>query len=70
MLCVPLTGSVPAHAPEAVHAVALLEDQVKVELPPLATLLGLALSETLGAVAPTVMVAVWVALPPAPLQVT
>jgi hypothetical protein len=70
VLCVPLTGSVPVQAPEAVHAVALVEDQVKVELPPLATLLGLALSETLGAVALTVMVADWVALPPAPLQVT
>jgi hypothetical protein len=31
-----------------VQAVALVDDHVRVELPPLATLVGLALSETLG----------------------
>ena len=51
MLCVPLTGWVPDHAPEAMHAVALVEDQVIVVLPPLATMLGSELIVTVGAVA-------------------
>ena len=58
VLCVPLNGSLPLQAPEAVHEVALFEDQVKVETPPLVTLVGLALRETLGeAGAETVTVA-------------
>lgn len=57
MLCVPLTASVPDHAPEAVQLVALVTDQVKVELAPLATVVGLALSEMLGAAVETVTVA-------------
>jgi hypothetical protein len=74
VLCVPLIGLVPVHAPEALHAVALVEDQVNVELPPLATLVGLELIATVGALevggAPlTVTVADWVALPPAPVHV-
>jgi hypothetical protein len=48
----------------------LVDDHVNVELPPLATLVGLALSETLGAGAATVTVAVCEALPPAPLHVS
>jgi hypothetical protein len=44
----PFTGSLPDHAPEAVQEVALDDDQVKVELPPLATVLGLALRLTVG----------------------
>jgi hypothetical protein len=47
--CVPLTGSVPDHAPEAVHEVALVDDQVIVALPPLAMMLGLGLIVTVGA---------------------
>ena len=50
MLRVPLTASVPDHAPEAVHAVAPVEVQVIVVLPPLATILGSALIATVGAV--------------------
>jgi hypothetical protein len=69
VLCVPFTDWVPPQAPEAVHAVALVEDQVNVELPPLATLVGLALRETLGGVADTVTVADCVAEPPAPVHV-
>jgi hypothetical protein len=49
--------------------VALVADQVRVELPPLATLVGLALSDTLGAAAETVTVADWDAEPPAPVHV-
>ena len=67
MLCVPLTDSVPAHAPEAVHEVALVEDQLNVEVPPLATLVGLALKDTVGA-ADTVTVAACDAVPPLPVQ--
>jgi hypothetical protein len=47
----------------------LVETQVNVELPPLATLVGLALKETLGAAAETVTVADCAAEPPAPVQV-
>jgi hypothetical protein len=44
----PFNGWVPDHAPEAVQEVALVDDQVKVELPPLATVLGLALKLTVA----------------------
>jgi hypothetical protein len=50
-----------------VHEVALLEDHVSVELPPLDTLVGLALRETLGGETDTI--ADRLALPPAPVQV-
>jgi hypothetical protein len=68
---VPLTAFAPLHPPEALHEVALLEDQVRVEPAPLATVLGLALrlTVTLGC-ALTVTVADCTALPPAPLQVS
>jgi len=73
--CVPFTGSVPLQAPEAVHEVALVEDHVKVDPLPLATLVGLALIDTVGgAVAVgeavlTVTVADWTVLPPVPVHV-
>jgi hypothetical protein len=78
VLCVPLTGSDPDHAPEAVQVVALVEDQVSVVPPPLATMLGSELIVTVGAAvtvgpavpAPTVMVVELAALPPAPVQVS
>ena len=53
----PLVALVPDQAPEAVQEEALVEDQVSVELPPLATLVGLALSEAVGAGADTETVA-------------
>jgi hypothetical protein len=52
----PLVALLPLQAPEAVQEVALLEDHVSVELPPLDTLVGLALRETVGGVAATVTV--------------
>ena len=68
----PLVATDPLQAPEAVQAVALVEDQVNVDMPPLDTLLGFELIVMVGA-APltgaTVMEADWVALPPAPVQV-
>ncbi len=60
----------PDQAPEAVHEVALVELQVSVEVPPEATLVGLAVSVTVGACVITVTVAECRALVPAgPVQV-
>jgi hypothetical protein len=53
----PLVALVPDQAPEAVQEEALVDDQVSVELPPLAMLAGLALSEAVGAGADTETVA-------------
>ena len=59
----------PVQPPEAVQAVALLDDQVKVELLPLAMVLGLALMLTVAlGVLLTVTVADCAALPPVPVQ--
>ena len=70
VVCDPLTALVPDQAPEAVHDVALVEDQVKVELPPLVTVLGLALIVTVAVgLGLTVTVVDCAALPPAPVQV-
>jgi hypothetical protein len=74
--CVPFTGSVPLQAPEAVHEVALVEDHVNVDPLPLATLVGLALIDTVGEfvvvgeAVPTATVADWVVLPPVPVHVS
>jgi len=67
--CEPLTGLLPDHAPEAVQAVAFVADQVRVELLPLITELGLALRLIVGAGDFTDTVADCAALPPAPEQV-
>jgi hypothetical protein len=67
--CDPLVAWLPDQAPEAVHEVALAADQVNVELPPLATVLGLAATVTVGAGEVTETVADCVALPPVPVQV-
>ena len=66
--CEPLVASLPDHAPEAMHEVALDVDQFNVELPPLATVLGLALNVTIGAAAATVTMTDCVAHPPWPQQ--
>ena len=62
---------VPDHAPDPVHEVALLDDQVRVELLPLRTVLGLALklAVTVG-FALTLTVAVCAAVPASPVQVS
>jgi hypothetical protein len=44
----PLVALTPDHAPEAVHEVALVVDQLNVEAPPLVTVLGLAESFTVA----------------------
>jgi hypothetical protein len=65
-----MTGSAPAHPPEAVHAVAFVDDHVNVALPPLAMVVGVAVNVMDGADAPTVTVADCAAVPPAPVQVS
>lgn len=47
--CEPLMPFAPAQPPEAVQALALVADQVKLLVPLLATLLGLAFRLTVGA---------------------
>jgi hypothetical protein len=66
----PLVAREPVQPPVAVQAVALVDDQFRVEVPPLATLVGLALNETVGGVAETVTMADCDADPPAPVQVS
>jgi hypothetical protein len=67
----PLIALLPDQPPEAVHAVALLEAQVRVELLPLATVLGLALMLTVTVgFALTDTVADCAALPPGPVQLS
>jgi hypothetical protein len=65
----PLVGIEPVQPPDAVQVLAFVEDQVSVELPPRATLPGLALNDTLGTPADAVTVAVCDVVPPLPVQV-
>jgi len=72
----PVVALLPDQAPEAVHEVARVDDQFRVALAPLATVLGLEVSVTVGAAGAggvvvagvTLTVTDWVALPPAPMQ--
>jgi hypothetical protein len=67
----PLVALAPDQAPAAVQAVALVEDQLSVALAPFATVLGLALKVTVGAGRGVTVTAVdWLALPPAPVQLS
>lgn len=59
----------PDQAPEALHVVAFVEDQLKVALPPLVIVLGLAVKVTAGSGGVTETVADCEALPPVPVQV-
>lgn len=68
VFCEPLVARAPLQPPDAAQEVAFVEDQVKVEVAPLATVLGLALKVTVGAGEVTVTVADCVALPPVPVQ--
>ena len=70
----PEVALAPDHAPEAEQEVAFVEDQVSVEDPPLATVVGFAASDTVGnggggGVLDTVTVADALALPSGPVQV-
>jgi hypothetical protein len=68
--CEPLRPLEPLQPPDAVHAVALLLDQVSVEVAPSLTVLGEAVNMTIGALLETVTVADCVAGPPGPVQVS
>jgi hypothetical protein len=70
--CEPLSACVPLQPPDAVQAVALLVDQLRVALAPFATVLGEALKEMVGGGAGEVTdtLVACVALPPAPVQVS
>ena len=67
----PEVARVPLQPPDAVHAVALVDDQLSVAEPLLATLAGLADNVTVGTGgAVTAIVADALALPPGPVQVS
>jgi hypothetical protein len=66
----PVIGCDPLHPPDAVQEVALVADQVRADLAPLFTVLGFAARLTAGGVLVTETVADWLALPPAPVQVS
>jgi hypothetical protein len=66
----PVSPLEPLQPPDAVQEVALLLDQVSVEAAPAFTVLGAALSVTVGAAPETVIVTDCEADPPAPVQVT
>lgn len=68
--CDPLMPLGPDQPPDAVHAVALVDDQLSLDVPPLATVLGLALKPTVTeGCALTETVADCAAVPPAPVHV-
>ena len=69
VFAVPLACLFPDQPPEAVQLVAFAEDQLSVAEPPVLTVVGLALRLTVGGAA-TLTVTEWLALPPAPLQVS
>jgi hypothetical protein len=71
VLALPLVDLLPDHPPDALQLVALLEDQLSVEDPPLLMLVGFALKLTVGlAGADTLTVTDRLALPPEPVQVS
>jgi hypothetical protein len=70
VVCEPAVASAPLQPPEAVQAVALVEDQVSADVAPLLTVAGFAVRVTAGAGVVTDTVADCAALPPVPLQVS
>jgi hypothetical protein len=70
VLPVPLAALDPLQPPVAAHEVAFVDDQLRVDAPPLATVVGLADSVTVGAGEFTVTVADCEALAPLPVQVS
>jgi hypothetical protein len=66
--CDPLVAFAPDQPPEAVQEVALVEVHVRVELLPDTTLVGLAVSVTVGAEVMTATLADAEPLPPVPVQ--
>lgn len=70
VVCVPAVASEPLQPPEAVQAVALVDDQVSAEVAPLLTVAGFTVRVTAGAGVVTDTVADCAAVPPLPLQVS
>ena len=71
VVCDPLVGRLPDQPPDAVQLVAFAVLQVSVEMAPLSTLVGFAVSDTVGAgEAVTATVALTARLPPVPVQVS
>jgi hypothetical protein len=68
VVCEPAVASEPLQPPEAVQAVALVDDQVNADVAPLFTVLGFAVNVTAGAGVVTDTVADCAALPPLPVQ--
>jgi hypothetical protein len=64
----PLSPLLPLQPPDALHDVALVLDQVSTEEAPEFTVLGVAVSVTIGALLETVTVADCAALPLLPVQ--
>jgi hypothetical protein len=64
----PEVALAPDHAPDAVQPVALVDDQLSVDEPPMTTELGFAVSDTVGTAGVTVTLADALALPPGPVQ--
>jgi hypothetical protein len=62
--CEPVIALPPDQAPEALHAVAFVEDHVNVEAAPFLIVLGLAIKLTVGVAAVTDTVADRVTVPP------
>jgi hypothetical protein len=69
VVCEPAVASAPLQPPEAVQAVALVDDHVNAEVAPLLMVVGFAVRVTAGAGAVTDTVADCAALPPLPVQV-
>jgi hypothetical protein len=67
---VPLVAKAPCQPPDAVHAVAFSELQLRVDSPPLATVVGDADSVAAGAAEVTTTSADCEAVPPGPVQVS
>lgn len=67
---VPEVALAPDQLPDALHAVAFVEDQVSVAASPLVIAAGLATSDTVGCGTATVTVADALALPPVLLHVS
>jgi hypothetical protein len=69
VVCEPFVAFEPAQPPDAVQAVALVDDQLSEDAAPFLTVAGLAVRVTVGAGEVTDTVADCTALPPLPLQV-
>jgi hypothetical protein len=67
---VPLVACGPLQPPVAVQSVAFVEDQVSVDIPPPAMVLGEALNVTVGGVAVTTTSVDCVVVPRGPVQVS